>query len=85
MGLKLLSRWESFWARVFPTKNLPDIIQEHAAEAEHEAQQCRRVIIAHEYQEHMAKARLEAIEAWRRKRQGFSLSLPPLPSLEASE
>ena len=54
--------------KVFKTKTEEEIVAEHMQEAQREAKQAARVIRDHMFTEHMARARIKALEDWNHQR-----------------
>lgn len=67
---KLLSapvRLWTAWGNLFKTPTLAEIIANEMDAAVREEEQCRAVIRSHRFQQHMAKAKIDALNAWRKE------------------
>jgi hypothetical protein len=55
----------NMWAALWQTPTLEEVMEHEEKKAQQEAKQAQAVLRSHNYQYHMAQAKLMAIETWR--------------------
>lgn len=65
--MRLFRKLVSAWRDLFKVPTLKEIIAHEMEKAVNEENQCKQVILSHRFQQHMAQAKIEALNAWREK------------------
>ncbi len=67
--MKITQRMHDWLDRIVSPPSLSEIVDQQMQEAQLEQQQAQHVILTHQFQEHMAKAKIVALEAWNHQKE----------------